>query len=161
MARSRLWCSSLASHFITCRMKESAAPNMKRPCKQSSRNTSRSISCWRSICAVLSPNFIAQWPQKIINIHHSFLPAFVGANPYRQAFERGVKIIGATAHYVTEVLDEGPIIAQSVVPVNHAQLPADMSQAGRDVEKIVLSKALRLVLEERVFPYGNRTVVFD
>ena len=88
---------------------------------------------------------------RILNIHHSFLPAFVGANPYRQAFERGVKIIGATAHFVTEGLDAGPIVAQAVVPVDHNDGPADMARAGRDVEKIVLAKALRLVCEDRVF----------
>jgi formyltetrahydrofolate deformylase len=110
---------------------------------------------------VLSPSFLQRYPQRIINIHHSFLPAFVGSQPYRQAFERGVKIIGATAHYVTEVLDEGPIIAQNVIPVDHSYSPAKMAQAGRDVEKLVLARALRLVLEERVFLVGNRTVVFD
>jgi formyltetrahydrofolate deformylase len=110
---------------------------------------------------VLSPSFVSRYPRQIINIHHSFLPAFVGAQPYRQAFERGVKIIGATAHYATEVLDEGPIIAQSVIPVDHSYSPAGMAQAGRDVEKLVLARALRLVLEERIFLLGNRTIVFD
>ncbi|HET8654134.1 MAG TPA: formyltetrahydrofolate deformylase [Longimicrobiaceae bacterium] len=110
---------------------------------------------------VLSPAFISHYPHRIINIHHSFLPAFAGAQPYRQAFERGVKIIGATAHFVTEVLDEGPIIAQSVIPVDHSYGPAAMAQAGRDVEKLVLARALGLVLEERVFLVGNRTIVFD
>jgi formyltetrahydrofolate deformylase len=110
---------------------------------------------------ILSPAFIARYPDRIINIHHSFLPAFAGANPYRQAFERGVKIIGATAHFVTEVLDEGPIIAQSVVPVDHSYRAEEMAQAGRDVEKIVLAKALKLVFDDRVFLTGNRTVVFD
>lgn len=110
---------------------------------------------------ILSPSFVARYPRRIINIHHSFLPAFVGAQPYRQAFERGVKIIGATAHYVTEVLDEGPIIAQRVIPVDHSYGPEAMAQAGRDVEKLVLARALRLVLEERVLLLGNRTIVFD
>jgi formyltetrahydrofolate hydrolase len=110
---------------------------------------------------ILSPDFIARWPRKIVNIHHSFLPAFVGANPYRQAYDRGVKIIGATAHFVTDQLDEGPIIAQAIQPVDHSYQPADMAQAGRDVEKLVLARALRLVLEERVFLLGNRTVIFE
>src|SRR5262245_36799080 len=110
---------------------------------------------------ILSRSFIDRYSNRIINIHHSFLPAFVGSNPYRQAFERGVKIIGATAHFVTEALDEGPIIAQSVVPVDHSWRPEEMAQAGRDVEKIVLAKALKLVFEERVFLSGNRTIVFD
>lgn len=110
---------------------------------------------------VLGPTFLEQYPHRIVNIHHSFLPAFTGAQPYRQAFERGVKIIGATAHFVTEVLDEGPIIAQSVIPVDHSHSPATMAQAGRDIEKMVLARALKLVNEEKVFLVGNRTIVFD
>ena len=109
----------------------------------------------------VGPEFVGRYPHQIINIHHSFLPAFIGSQPYRQAFERGVKIIGATAHFVTESLDEGPIIAQSVIPVDHTYTPATMARAGRDVEKLVLAKALRLVFEERVFLVGNRTIVFD
>jgi formyltetrahydrofolate deformylase len=110
---------------------------------------------------VLGTDFIGRYPNRIVNIHHSFLPAFVGANPYRQAFERGVKIIGATAHVVTEALDEGPIIAQDVVTVDHSYRADEMARAGRDVEKIVLARALELVFEERVFLTGNRTIVFD
>ena len=109
---------------------------------------------------ILTPTFVKAYAQKIINIHHSFLPAFIGANPYKQAFERGVKIIGATAHYVTDDLDEGPIIAQDVIPVNHRLTWKDMQRAGRDGEKIVLSRALALVLNDRVFINGNKTVVF-
>ena len=109
---------------------------------------------------ILTPNFVAAFENKIINIHHSFLPAFIGAQPYKQAFERGVKIIGATAHYVTNNLDEGPIILQDVIHVDHKYNAEDMARSGKDVEKSVLSKALRLVLEERVFIYENRTVVF-
>lgn len=110
---------------------------------------------------ILTPNFVARYPQRIINIHHSFLPAFVGAAPYRQAFDRGVKLIGATAHFVDEGLDEGPIIAQDVIHVDHSYSHEAMAQAGRDVEKIVLAKAIHLVLEERVFLVGHRTIVFD
>jgi len=110
---------------------------------------------------ILTNTFISRYPNRIINIHHSFLPAFVGADPYRQAFERGVKIIGATAHFVTEDLDAGPIIAQDVIPVNHTHNASGMAQAGRDVEKIVLAKALKLVLEERVFLVGKRTIIFE
>jgi formyltetrahydrofolate deformylase len=108
---------------------------------------------------VLSPAFVACYPRRIINIHHSFLPAFIGANPYRQAWERGVKLIGATAHFVTDDLDEGPIIAQDVLPVDHAHSAADMAHAGRDVEKIVLAKALKLVFDERVFLSGRRVII--
>lgn len=109
---------------------------------------------------ILTSGFVAAYPQKIINIHHSFLPAFIGANPYKQAYERGVKIIGATAHFVTDDLDEGPIIAQDVIPVNHRFDWRDMQRAGRDVEKTVLSRALDLVLHDRVFVNGNKTIVF-
>ncbi len=109
---------------------------------------------------ILTPYFVSKYPFKIINIHHSFLPAFIGANPYKQAYERGVKIIGATAHFVTDDLDEGPIIAQDVIEVNHRFSWKDMQQAGRDVEKVVLSRALKYVLDDRVFVYNNKTIVF-
>ncbi|MEZ8740279.1 formyltetrahydrofolate deformylase [Photobacterium swingsii] len=108
---------------------------------------------------ILTPDFVAALPHKIINIHHSFLPAFIGAKPYLQAYERGVKIIGATAHFVTNDLDEGPIITQNVIPVDHNFSADDMARSGRDVEKSVLSKALGLVLDDRVFVLGNRTVI--
>ncbi|CZF79965.1 formyltetrahydrofolate deformylase [Grimontia sp. AD028] len=108
---------------------------------------------------VLTPNFVARFPRKIINIHHSFLPAFIGARPYHQAWERGVKIIGATAHFVTNDLDEGPIIDQNVKHVDHTFSAEDMVKAGRDVEKTVLSNALSQVLEDKVFVYGNKTVI--
>jgi formyltetrahydrofolate deformylase len=110
---------------------------------------------------ILSASTVARYRHQIVNIHHSFLPAFAGAKPYLQAFRRGVKVIGATAHFVTEQLDEGPIIMQQVIPVDHRRGPADLAQAGRDVEQMVLAQALRLVLEERVFLSGNRTVIFD
>jgi formyltetrahydrofolate deformylase len=110
---------------------------------------------------ILSPTFVARYPNRMINIHHSFLPAFIGSKPYHQAYERGVKIIGATAHIVTDDLDTGPIIAQSVIPVNHTYTAAAMVQAGRDVEKIVLARAVKLVLEERIFLHGNRTIIFE
>jgi len=108
---------------------------------------------------VLTPGFVQHFPHKVINIHHSFLPAFIGARPYHQAFERGVKIIGATAHYVNDNLDEGPIIMQDVIHVDHTYTADHMMRAGRDVEKNVLSRALDLVLTQRVFVYGNRTVI--
>lgn len=108
---------------------------------------------------VLSSDFVAKFPN-IINIHHSFLPAFAGANPYQRAFERGVKIIGATAHYVTEDLDEGPIIEQDVVRVSHRDQVEDLIRKGKDLERIVLARAVRLHLQNRVLVYGNRTVVF-
>jgi len=110
---------------------------------------------------VLSPEFVAKFNERIINIHHSFLPAFIGANPYRQAHARGVKLIGATAHFVTHELDEGPIITQDVIPVSHSFTPADMMKAGKEIETAVLAKALRLVFEDRVIMYRNKTVVFE
>ncbi len=110
---------------------------------------------------ILSPAFIEQLPMRIINIHHSFLPAFIGANPYKQAHERGVKIIGATAHFVTNDLDQGPIIEQQIVHINHTYTPADMVKAGMEVEKSVLAKALLSVFDDRVFVYHNKTIVFE
>ena len=110
---------------------------------------------------ILPPEFVAQYPERIINVHHSFLPAFMGAKPYHAAFARGVKLIGATSHYVTEVLDDGPIIEQDVVRISHRDEVADLVEKGRDLERIVLSRAVRWHLEHRVLSYGNKTVVFD
>jgi len=110
---------------------------------------------------ILSPAFVQQFPYKIINIHHSFLPAFVGANPYRKAYNRGVKMIGATAHFVTSDLDEGPIIEQQIIRVDHTYLADDMKRAGKEIEKSVLAKAMKMVFEDRVFIYNNKTVVFE
>jgi formyltetrahydrofolate deformylase len=109
---------------------------------------------------ILSNDFVNRYPQRIINIHHSFLPAFIGARPYHQAFERGVKLIGATSHYVTQVLDDGPIIEQDVVRVSHRDTVDDLIRKGRDLEKVVLSRAVRCHVENRVLVYGNKTVVF-
>jgi len=108
---------------------------------------------------ILTPNFVETFPRQVLNIHHSFLPAFIGANPYKQAHQRGVKIIGATAHYVTNDLDEGPIIAQDVVRIDHTYSWQDMRKAGRNVEKIVLSNAFQMLLDDRVFVHGNKTVI--
>ncbi|MFZ0911620.1 MAG: formyltetrahydrofolate deformylase [Candidatus Acidiferrales bacterium] len=110
---------------------------------------------------VLSPDFIRHFPHRIINIHHSFLPAFVGGKPHHQAYQRGVKLIGATGHYVTEVLDDGPIIEQDVVRISHRDTLDDLIQKGRDLEKVVLSRAVRWHIENRILLYGNKTVIFD
>lgn len=110
---------------------------------------------------ILSPGFTAQYPQQIINIHHSFLPAFLGAKPHLQAYERGVKLIGATAHYVTEVLDDGPIIEQGVTRISHRDALEDLVEKGRDLEKLVLSRAVRWHIENRILLHGNRTVIFE
>jgi formyltetrahydrofolate deformylase len=110
---------------------------------------------------ILSPAFLTEFPHQIINIHHSFLPAFVGARPYHQAFERGVKLIGATSHYVTEILDDGPIIEQQVARISHRDSVDELVQKGRDLEKVVLSRAVGWHLDNRVLLYGKKTVVFD
>jgi formyltetrahydrofolate deformylase len=110
---------------------------------------------------IVSAEFVSHWPNRIINIHHSFLPAFAGAKPYHQAKQRGVKIIGATAHYVTAELDQGPIIAQNVRSVSHRDEVEDLMRAGRDLEREVLTRAVRLHLQRRVLVSGNRTIVFS
>ncbi len=108
---------------------------------------------------ILTPHFVEQFEDKILNIHHSFLPAFIGANPYKQAYERGVKVIGATAHFVNNNLDEGPIITQDTIDVDHSYSWKQMQSAGRNVEKIVLSNALKLILDDKAFIYANKTVI--
>jgi formyltetrahydrofolate deformylase len=110
---------------------------------------------------VLSGGFCERYPRRIINVHHSFLPAFTGARPYHAAFARGVKLIGSTAHYVTEVLDDGPIIAQDVMPISHEDRLPDLIQKGRDLERLVLSRAVRWHLEHRILSYANKTVIFS
>jgi formyltetrahydrofolate deformylase len=110
---------------------------------------------------VLSTDFIRHYPQQIINIHHSFLPAFVGAKPHHQAYERGVKLIGATAHYVTEVLDDGPIIEQGVARISHRDTLEDLVEKGRDMERVALSRAVRWHIENRILLYGNKTIIFE
>ena len=110
---------------------------------------------------ILSPDFVGRFPRKIINIHHSFLPAFAGANPYKQAYERGVKLVGATAHFVTDELDEGPIIAQQIISADHSLTAGDMMKAGKEIETAVLAKALKVVFDDRVFICKNKTVVLE
>ena len=110
---------------------------------------------------ILSPAFVAKYPAAIINVHHSFLPAFVGARPYHAAHARGVKLIGATSHYVTEILDDGPIIEQDVARISHRDQVEDLIAQGRDLERLVLSRAVRWHLDRRILSYGNKTVVFD
>ncbi len=110
---------------------------------------------------ILSADFVSHYPQRVINVHHSFLPAFSGAKPYHRAFERGVKLIGASSHYVTETLDEGPIIEQDVVRISHRDQLEDLMQKGRDLEKAVLSRAVRWHIEHRILVYAKKTVIFD
>ena len=108
---------------------------------------------------ILTSDFVKEFPQKILNIHHSFLPAFIGANPYKQAHQRGVKIIGATSHFVTDCLDEGPIIAQDIIRIDHSLSWQEMRESGKNVEKVVLANALEMVLNDKVFVYNNKTVI--
>jgi len=110
---------------------------------------------------ILSPAFVKKYPNKIINIHHSFLPAFVGSNPYKQAYRRGVKIIGATSHYVTEKLDEGPIIEQDIIRISHKDTLKDLTRKGRDLERLVLARALHYHFKHRVLVRGRKTIVFE
>jgi formyltetrahydrofolate deformylase len=110
---------------------------------------------------ILSPEVVGQYPMRIVNVHHSFLPAFMGARPYHAAFQRGVKLIGATSHYVTEALDDGPIIEQDVARISHRDQVEDLIRKGRDLERIVLSRAVGWHLEHRILSYGNKTVIFD
>jgi formyltetrahydrofolate deformylase len=110
---------------------------------------------------ILSADFVRRFPSRIINVHHSFLPAFIGARPYHAAFQRGVKLVGATSHYVTEILDDGAIIEQDVTRISHRDQVADIVEKGRDLERVVLSRALKWHLERRVLCYGNKTVIFD
>jgi formyltetrahydrofolate deformylase len=110
---------------------------------------------------ILSGEFIARYPRQVINIHHSFLPAFIGGKPHQQAYDAGVKLIGATAHYVTEILDEGPIIEQGVARITHRDSLEDLVEKGRDLEKVVLSRAVRWHIENRILLYANKTVIFE
>ena len=110
---------------------------------------------------ILSPQIVERYPRRIINVHHSFLPAFTGARPYHAAFARGVKLIGATSHYVTNDLDEGPIIEQDVIRISHRDQLQDLIQKGRDLERVVLSRAVRWHVTHRILCYGNKTVIFD
>ncbi len=110
---------------------------------------------------ILSPLFIERYPNNIINIHHSFLPAFVGSNPYKKAYERGVKLIGATSHYVTEELDEGPIIEQDVIRISHKDSLNDLIRKGKDLERLVLARAVNLHINNRVLKYGKKTIIFQ
>ena len=141
------------------------APERKREAEESQLETLRSAEIDLIVLArymqILPPEFVTRYPSRIINVHHSFLPAFVGARPYHAAFERGVKLIGATSHYVTERLDDGPIIEQDVVRISHRDQVEDLLRKGRDLERVVLSRAVAWHLDGRILSYGNKTVIFD
>jgi formyltetrahydrofolate deformylase len=140
-------------------------PSLKRECEAEQRQLLRNAGIDLVVLArymqILTPEFVAEYPSRIINVHHSFLPAFIGARPYHAAFQRGVKLIGATSHYVTAELDDGPIIEQDVVRISHRDQVEDLIKKGRDLERTVLSRAIAWHLDQRILCYGNKTVVFD
>ncbi len=146
-------------HVVTYQGQSKA--NAERTLLQILRNYSPEYIVLAKFMRILSRPFVVKYPNRIINIHHSFLPAFIGKDPYQQASKRGVKIIGATAHFVTADLDQGPIIAQGTVAVDHSHSVEDMTQAGRDIEKTILAKTLKLAFEDRIFVCGNKTIIFD
>jgi formyltetrahydrofolate deformylase len=149
----------LPYHFIT--HEEKSKQDFEAQIIEQIRSYCPDVLVLAKFMRILSPEFVAQFSNKILNIHHSFLPAFIGANPYRKAYERGVKLIGATAHFVTNDLDEGPIISQQIIEVNHTYNAAEMAKAGKEVEQAVLARSLRLVAEDRVLVWGNKTIVFE
>ncbi|MBH0187804.1 MAG: formyltetrahydrofolate deformylase [Nitrospira sp.] len=155
------WAELFKIPFAVCPVTKETKPEQERHVVSLLREQRIDLVVMARYMQILSAEFLAQVGCPVINIHHSFLPAFIGANPYRQAYERGVKIIGATAHYATQDLDEGPIIEQDVIRVGHRDTVDDLVRKGRDLEEIVLARAVRRHIERRVLVYGKKTVVFD
>lgn len=155
------WADLFKIPFSVCPVTKETKPEQERRVVSLLREQHVELVVMARYMQILSAEFLAQVGCPVINIHHSFLPAFIGANPYRQAYERGVKIIGATAHYATQDLDEGPIIEQDVIRVGHRDTVDDLVRKGRDLEEIVLARAVRRHIERRVLVYGKKTVVFD
>lgn len=155
------WAELFKIPFAVCPVTKETKPEQERHVVSLLREQRIDLVVMARYMQILSAEFLAQVGCPVINIHHSFLPAFIGANPYRQAYERGVKIIGATAHYATQDLDEGPIIEQDVIRVGHRDTVDDLVRKGRDLEEIVLARAVRRHVERRVLVYGRKTVVFD
>ncbi len=155
------WAELFKIPFAVCPVTKETKPEQERRVISLLREQRIELVVMARYMQILSAEFLAQAGCPVINIHHSFLPAFIGANPYRQAYERGVKIIGATAHYATQDLDEGPIIEQDVIRVGHRDTVDDLVRKGRDLEEIVLARAVRRHIERRVLVYGRKTVVFD
>ena len=147
--------------FVHCPVTSQTKPQQEAQIIEKLRSQKIDLVVLARYMQVLSPQFVRHYLNAIINIHHSFLPAFSGGRPYHQAYQRGVKIIGATAHYATDGLDQGPIIEQDVVRISHRDTIDDLTRKGRDLEKIVLARAVRAHLLNRVLVYGNRTVVFE
>jgi formyltetrahydrofolate deformylase len=155
------WAELFKIPFAVCPVTKETKPEQERHVVSLLREQHIELVVMARYMQILSAEFLAQVGCPVINIHHSFLPAFIGANPYRQAYDRGVKIIGATAHYATQDLDEGPIIEQDVIRVGHRDTVDDLVRKGRDLEEIVLARAVRRHIERRVLVYGRKTVVFD
>ena len=155
------WAELFKIPFAVCPVTKETKPEQERHVVTLLREQRIELVVMARYMQILSAEFLAQVGCPVINIHHSFLPAFIGANPYRQAYDRGVKIIGATAHYATQDLDEGPIIEQDVIRVGHRDTVDDLVRKGRDLEEIVLARAVRRHIERRVLVYGRKTVVFD
>jgi formyltetrahydrofolate deformylase len=155
------WAELFKIPFVVCPVTKETKPQQERQVVSLFREQRVELVVMARYMQILSGEFLSQIGCPVINIHHSFLPAFIGANPYRQAYERGVKIIGATAHYATQDLDEGPIIEQDVIRVGHRDTVEDLVRKGRDLEEIVLARAVRRHIEHRVLVYGRKTVVFD
>lgn len=155
------WAELFKIPFMVCPVTKETKPQQEQQVMSLLKAQSVELVVMARYMQILSANFLSQIGCPVINIHHSFLPAFIGANPYRQAYDRGVKIIGATAHYATEDLDEGPIIEQDVIRTSHRDSPEDLVRKGRDVERNVLARAVRWHLDDRVLIYGNKTVVFE
>jgi formyltetrahydrofolate deformylase len=155
------WAELFKIPFAVCPVTKETKPEQERHVVSLLREQRTELVVMARYMQILSAEFLAQVGCPVINIHHSFLPAFIGANPYRQAYDRGVKIIGATAHYATQDLDEGPIIEQDVIRVGHRDTVDDLVRKGRDLEEIVLARAVRRHIERRVLVYGRKTVVFD
>jgi formyltetrahydrofolate deformylase len=157
----RGWADLFKIPFVVFPVSQETKPQQERDVLATLRQHGVELVVMARYMQILSGEFIAGVGCPVINIHHSFLPAFIGANPYRQAYERGVKVIGATAHYATEDLDEGPIIEQDVMRIGHRDTVDDLVRKGRDLEEIVLARAVRRHIEHRVLVYGRKTVVFD
>jgi len=155
------WAELFKILFVVCPVTKETKPQQERQVVSLFREQRVELVVMARYMQILSAEFLSQIGCPVINIHHSFLPAFIGANPYRQAYERGVKIIGATAHYATQDLDEGPIIEQDVIRVGHRDTVDDLVRKGRDLEEVVLARAVRRHIEHRVLVYGRKTVVFD
>lgn len=155
------FCRHMGLHFEHCPVSATSKPQQEARVSELLAEARADFVVLARYMQILSPEFVARWPNRMINIHHGFLPAFKGGSPYKQAYERGVKMIGATSHYVTQVLDDGPIIVQDTAPTSHRDTVDDLIRKGRDLERVVLARAVRLHVEDRILVSNNKTVVFE